>query len=681
MYYALAVLVLLIAAGLRIWNLSSLPAGFSDLELSHIDVALDEIQRGDIRVFYEREVPGTNSEEVVGQEGLYPIVLAATVIPFGTGTFGLRFVSLLIGMITIALIYALATRLFTYRVGLITSAFYAVLMFPILLSRLVVVETALPLMIVAIMLSMVRALPVYNRNRAETSNTLAYAIMAVLISMSLYLHQSSLFIVLMAMAFIVYILLENRPMSMRRLSYIGFAILLLLIFSMPYLLSTFRLPELGANGRIVGQYDGIINSSIASTLGLMIQGDANPLYNLPQRPLMDIISGIILIFGLTHCIRNWRNPSYAIVLIAIVFLGPPAILADNSPNFLAMSVVLPIVALLLGVGAGQIVQLVPPNIKWLAIGFVIILWAGNLGWTVDSLYSRWANKTEVQLVYNSDIGQIAGHFDRTAHEIPVIICNPDWNISRARNEPYSDVELIKLHMNRDTALLREVDCRDGFVFVNAGLHQQVLLIDPMQAEELSPLVVDWLALGTHVEGLPDNTVIEMQVQSELEDALGVFTTTSPASYATEADISARVPVAPPIRFGGNITWLGYENEPLAEYQADTIVPVTTYWRIEGLLPSDLLIFTHLLSDPIFPAAQVDTIYIDPTQLRERDIYLHNANIQLQATIEAGEYVISVGAYQSTSDERLPVFIDESATQGNRIFLYQITIDSPDNTEN
>lgn len=680
MYYALAVLVLLIAAGLRIWNLSSLPAGFSDLELSHIDVALDEIQRGDIRVFYEREVPGTNSEEVIGQEGLYPLVLAATVIPFGTGTFGLRFVSLLIGMITIALIYALATRLFTYRVGLITSAFYAVLMFPILLSRLVVVETALPLMIVAIMLSMVRALPVYNRNRAETSNTLAYAIMAFLISMSLYLHQSSLFIVLMAMAFIVYILLENRPMSMRRLSYIGFAILLLLIFSMPYLLSTFRLPELGANGRIVGQYDGIINSSIASTLGLMIQGDANPLYNLPQRPLMDIISGVILIFGFTHSIRNWRNPSYAIILIAIIFLGPPAILADNSPNFLAMSVVLPIVALLLGVGAGQIIQLVPPNIKWLAIGFVIILWTGNLGWTVDSLYNRWANNTEVQLVYNSDIGQIAGHFDRTAHEIPVIICNPDWNISRARNEPYSDVELIKLHMNRDTALLREVDCRDGFIFVNAGLHQQVLLIDPMQAEELSPLVVDWLALGTPVEGLPDNTVIEMQVQSELEDALGVFTTTSPASYATEADISARVPVAPPIRFGGNITWLGYENEPLAEYQADTIVPVVTYWRIEGLVPSDLLVFTHVLSDPIFPAAQVDTIYIDPTQLRERDIYLHNANIQLQPTIETGEYVISVGAYQSTSDERLPVFIDESATQGNRIFLYQITIDSPDNTE-
>lgn len=681
LYYALAVLVLLIAAGLRIWNLSSLPAGFSDLELSHIDVALDEVQRGDIRVFYEREVPGTNSEETVGQEGLYHIVLAGAVIPFGTGTFGLRFVSLLMGMITIAILYALGTRLYGYRVSLIASAFYAILMYPVLLSRLVLVETALPLMVAAILLSMVRALPVYSRNRVESSNTPAYAMMGVLISMSFYLHQSSLFIVLMAMAFIVFILIKNRPMSMRQLSYIGFAILLLIIFAMPYFLSTFRLPELGANGRIAGQYNGIITSIIDSTLGLMLKGDANPLYNLAQRPMMDVVSGIVLIMGLVFSIQNWRNPRYALILIAIVFLGPLAILADNSPNFLAMTVVLPIVVLLLGIGAGQVIQRVPRNLRWLAITFVVILWGGNLGWTVDSLYNRLANDTNFQLAYNSDIGEIARHFDLTAHEIPVVICNPNWNINRARNEAYSDVDLIKLHMNRDRALLREIDCRNGFVFVNAGNHQQVLVIDPMQAEELYPLVVDWLSLGTPVEGLPENTVIEMQVQDELEDALGVFTTTSPASYATDNDISERVPVAPPIRFGGNMTWLGYENDPLAEYQANTVVPVTTYWRIEGLLPSDLLVFTHLLSDPIFPAAQIDAIYIDPTQLAERDIYLHNADIQLQPTIETGEYVISVGVYQSTSDERLAVFLDESETQGNRIFLYQVTIDLPDDTEN
>ncbi|MEO1289129.1 MAG: hypothetical protein AAFV93_15300, partial [Chloroflexota bacterium] len=238
-------------------------------------------------------------------------------------------------------------------------------------------------------------------------------------------------------------------------------------------------------------------------------------------------------------------------------------------------------------------------------------------------------------------------------------------------------DLVKLHMNRDAVLLREVDCREGFVFVDAGRHQQVLIADPMEATALLPLVADWISLGTPVDDLANGMVIDLQVQRELEDALGILTTTTPASYATEADVSELVPVAPPIRFGGNVTWLGYETDPFPEYPVGSVVPVGTYWRIEGLVPSDLVVFTHLLSDPLFPAAQTDTILIDPRQLRERDVYLHNASVPLQANIEAGDYVVSVGVYQASSDERLPVFLDERSTRGNRIFLYQVSIDAND----
>ena len=99
------------------------------------------------------------------------------------------------------------------------------------------------------------------------------------------------------------------------------------------------------------------------------------------------------------------------------------------------------------------------------------------------------------------------------------------------------------------------------------------------------------------------------------------------------------------------------------------------------MPSDLLIFTHILSDPISRVAQIDSIYIDPTQLGERDVYIHNANIPLLSTIESGDYVVSIGVYQSSSAERLPVFIGESQTQGNRIFLYLINVEMPVETEN
>ena len=119
---------------------------------------------------------------------------------------------------------------------------------------------------------------------------------------------------------------------------------------------------------------------------------------------------------------------------------------------------------------------------------------------------------------------------------------------------------------------------------------------------------------------------------------------------------------------------------MQEYAPNSIVPVSTYWRIEGLIPSDSVIFTHILTDPIFPIAQVDTIHIDPTELRERDIYLHNANVLLPRVIDSGQQIISVGVYQSSSNERLSVFIN-GIPQGNRIFLYTIDIKSLNDSDN
>lgn len=662
----------MIAAVPRIMNLTTLPVGFSDIELAHIDVMRDEVQRGDIRVFYEMQIP--NIEGTIGQEGLYHSVLAVVALTFGEGTFGLRAFSLLINMVTIAILYTLGVRLFGRLAGLLTASLYAVMMWTILLSRLVLVETALPLIVGAILLSLARALPVYNRARAESQHTIDFATMGVLISLSLYLHQTSLFLVLMGMTFVGYILVLRRPISLRRLSYIGFAILMLIIVAMPYFISTLRLPELGANGRIVGDFGSITLSIVESTLGIFWQGDSNALHNVPQRPLMDVVSGLLVLLGLVLCIQRWRSARHALLIIAVIMLGPPVVLADNSPNFMAMTVVLPVIVLLFGLGASRIIQLVPKRVQTFSIALVISLLLFNLGWSYDSLFNTWSQLEEVHLGYNGDIGLVAQHLDITANDIPAIMCDPLWNRVRHTNEALTNTELIYLHMNRDTALLREVDCRHAFVFADAGTHQQVVLADPIQLGDLSPTVADWLSLGTSIETLPDGMVIDLQVRAEVEDALGVFLTTSPASLATATDISERFPIAPPIRFGGNITWLGYESDPFPEYLSGMTVPVTTYWRIEGLIPSDLLVFTHILSDPVFPAAQIDTIYANPRHLRERDVYLHDASVDLPIRIETGNYVISVGVYQGTSSERLPVFVNRSETQGNRIFLYSITIE-------
>lgn len=674
-YYALAVLVLLMAAALRIWNLTTVPIGFSEPELVHIDLMRDEIQRGDIRVFYEIDSPSDTNK--VGQESLYHNLLALTSLAFGEGTFGLRMLSVFAGLITVAMMYSLGVRIFGHLAGLASATLVAVMMWMILLSRLVLVETLMPLFVTAVLLMLVRAMPVYQRARAETTNTVDFAALGALLGIGLYLHPHSLFILLLAIVFVSYIIVRSSPLSSRRISYIGFAILMLVIIAIPYLLSSIRLSELDALSRLFGDY-GNITDSLVDTLGsLLWRGDEMPIHNFPNRPLVDLVSGVLILFGTILAALNWRKPRYALVLMAAVILAPPAMLSDNSPNFLAMSIMIPVVALFFGLGLSTVLHQMPKNTRFIGILGVLVLLVFNLYWTMNDLFIRWSQLEAVQIAYNQDMGQLAHYLDLTADEIPTVLCYPNWNIERDTTVALNNTELLLLHMNRDINSMRYVDCRTGFLFINAGEYQQVVITSSQLYGQIPPRILEWLSLGTVRSDTPNGAVIEMQVQDELFDALGVFTTSAPASFPTEDDISERVSVPPDIRFGGNITWLGYETDLEPVYSPNSTVYATTYWRIEGLVPSDLLIFTHILSDPSTIAANRDSIAVNPSQLQERDVYLHIADIPLAENEQAGNYVISVGVYQESSDERLPVFGENNEVHGYRIFLYSISIELPE----
>jgi 4-amino-4-deoxy-L-arabinose transferase-like glycosyltransferase len=674
-YYVLAVLVLLLAAALRIWQLTTVPIGFSEPELAHIDLMRDEIQHGNIRVFYELD--SATNPDGVGQEGLYHNILALSSFAFGEGTFGLRMLSVFAGIITVAMMYSLGVRIFGYLAGLASATLLAVMMWMILLSRLVLVETLIPLFVTAVLLMLVRTMPVYQRARAETTNTVDFAVLGALLGLGLYLHPASLFVLLLAVIFVTYIIIWHSPILSRRMSYIGFALLMLVIIAIPYLLSSIRLPELAATGRLFGEYGSIPASIIDSIGSLLWRGDDMPIHNFPNRPLVDTVSGVLILFGAILAALNWRKPRYALVLMAAVILAPPAILSDHSPNFMAMTVLIPIIALFFGLGLSTVLHQMPRRTRFVGILGVLALLVFNLYWTANDLFVRWTQLEDVQIAYNSDIGQLANYLDLTAGDVPTILCYPNWNVERNQQETLNNTELLLLHMNRDTAPMRYVDCRTGFLFINAGEQQQVVIASSELYGQIPANIMAWLSMGTVRSDIPNSAVIEMQVQAELFDALGVFTTTAPASFPTDTDISERVPVPPDIRFGGNITWLGYDLDLDPIYTPNSNVFVTTYWRIEGLVPSDLLIFTHILSDPSTIAANRDSIAVNPTQLQERDIYLHIADIPLAENEQDGDYVISVGVYQASSDERLPVFGDNNEVRGDRIFLYPITIETPE----
>jgi 4-amino-4-deoxy-L-arabinose transferase-like glycosyltransferase len=667
--YAIAVVILLLATGLRLWDFTTLPAGVSDEELRHVMLMRDEILRGNIRVFYEVE----GGE---GQEGTYHMLLALSTIIFGTGTIGLRIPSLLAGIGAVAIMYSLGVRLYGRVAGLAAMGLIAVMLWATLLSRLILVEALLPLLITAVMLSLARTMPVYSRNRPEATNTQDFAVLGLLLGLSLYVHPSGLMVVLTAMVFIAYVIILRRPLSLRWLSYIGFAILMLLIVAIPYLLSTIRLPALDAGERIIGNYGSITLSLLDGVTGLMLDGDTSALHNLPHRALIDPISGFFVLLGVVACVHKWREPRFGLVLIAGVLLAPPALLADASPNFRAYSVLLPVVALWFGLGLSLFLLALPRSSRAVMAVAVVGLLGVNLYWTGQDLFVNWVQEEDVQIAYNANIGQIAHHLDQTASALPTVLCYPNWDVPHQPNTPLSPAQQILLLLNNDSAPIRYVDCRAGLLFTDGGVRQQVVVPTSEIFDQVPPIVADWLSLGTPITTLPERSVIVMDVQTELADALGVYQTTTPASYETIAELPERVPIPPPIRLGGNLTWLGYDTDPFPMYPPLGVVPVTTYWRVEGIVPPDTRIFTHILSDPVTLVANRDMIAVNPVQLQERDVFIHVVNVPLRNVLP-GIYEVSVGGYRSSADVRLEVFANEGEVRGDRIFLYGIEVIAPE----
>lgn len=665
--FALAVVFLLLGAGLRMWELSTLPAGLSDDEITDVRIA-ETVRQGTIEVFYN-----LGGE---GREGLYHMALTAFTSVVGNGTLGFRLLSVWAGLATLALVYALASRLFGTLAGVAALALLTVNFADILLSRHVGREALLPLLVVAVLLTMARALAVYKEVHPRLPVNTAFGLLGLLLGLGFYVHPAHFMIVLFSMVFIASRLLARSRPPRQTIPYLLFSMLVLMIVAMPYLISTIRLPELAGAGRVFGSsideakpplqaiFDGIA--------GILFLGDADPIRNLPGRPLIDLFSGVVVLIGVLMAARHWRQARYSLLLVATVVLIPVCFLAGDSPNFAAYAPLLPLLALFFGLGIHTLYQSTVPSTRRIAAFGLAALLVFNLVWMGRDLFVNWPVRDDVQTAYNSRIGSLAHYLDQTAGSIPTVIC--DSSLGRISNQ-LSNTDLLLIMMNRKAAHLRYADCGTGMIFVNGGVRQQVVMPDADTLAMMQTYLRDWVMRGEVVNqpNVPSDSVVIMDVAGVLADTVGRFTTTAPAGYAPEAGAGLAVP---PVRFGGNIAFLGYEPWDGTPYPPGGILTTVTYWRVDGVVPPDLRFFTHVLADPAACCtAQNDTISVDVRQLNSRDVFVQITFVPLPFSAPAGEYDVSVGAYLGFSRTRMGV-LEGDQQRGTRLFLGQIQIERP-----
>lgn len=662
----LAVIILLAAAYLRLVDVATLPTGLHDGEINDIRIA-EAARDGNIEVFYDL---GTE-----GREGLYHVSLTLITSLVGTGPLGYRMLSIWIGLLTVAATYALGKRLYGHLAGLSAMGVMAFTFWPVLLSRQITREMLIPFFVVAIWLCLTMLLPVYRRRRRRGDNTSAAAALGALVGLMLYVHPMGLIVALFSIGFIAYMLRSKQRMSRRRLSYIIFALLLMLIISLPYFISTVQRPELSGFERIAGSTATSLTAPFNAVFGLILDGDSNPVQNLPGRPLFDPLTLALTILGVIVLVRGYKQPRYLMLLFALVLFSPVYLLSDNAPNFANTAALMPMFALAFGLGISQL-RIATPDFKlWLALSTLALTLGFNFVITYQDLVQNWADHPEVQTAFNARLGTLANHIDQNSPHVQMVVCG--WNPEQSPTAPtLNDAQMIRLMMNRKhNSTHRWADCNNALVMTDGGNSQQVIIPDPMLYEQAHPAVQMWLEQGDvlDIAGLPNNSVLRMNVAESLADAMGLLTIEAPVLYPPEATANAGEQFNTPISFGGNLTFLGYRADAETVYMPGDVMTVVTYWRVDGPLPPDLRLFTHILADPgASPPANTDIIYVNPAQLQDRDVFFQVTYVPLPESLPVGDYTVSVGAYQNTSEDRLSVLAD-GEPRSNRLFLYDITI--------
>ncbi len=674
--FILALALLLLAAGIRLWELNALPPGVSDSEVLNIRVA-EAVRQGRIEVFYNLSPLGAEG----GREGLYHMLLAVARSLAGGGTLGYRMLSVAVGMLLLALVYTLGARLYGSLAGLAALGLLAVGLWPALLARTIGPQTFVPLLVAAVMLTLALALPVCRPGSpSREPRTVAFAVLGLLLGVGFYIHPAAFFIALGALAFIVFMVASPRRLPPRTLSYTGFAVLVAFIIAVPYVISSIRLPELAGAGRLFDGYNLAAHPPLQAVIdtisGLFFVGDASPARNLPGRPLLDLFSGVLVLLGLLTALRQVRYPRYALLLIMFVALLPAAIFVPAAPDFGAMAVLLPVVALLFGLGVTTLYHSLRGWARRVFALALLALLAFNLYWLATDLFVRWPALDAVQQVYHGRAGALARYLDRTAADLPTVLCVPARGASAPR---LTDAQRIMVLMNRDSSSLRLADCGIGLVLAQGGERQQVILTAPGGLQSASPPLRRWLEMGVPLaqDGVPPDTVIIMDVAQPLADQIGAFTTTALAAYAPDAP-GGEEQVYPPVRFGGNITFVGYEANTTHAFKAGDVIPAVTYWRVDGPLPPDMRLFTHVLADPVSIAAQTDIISVLPASLRPRDLFIQVTYVTLLDSTPPGEYDMSIGVYQNSDKTRMPVLDGSGQQRGTRLFLPGNTLVVTDN---
>ncbi len=594
------VIILLIAAVLRLYDLDGVPPGLEHDEVANWLIDRD-ILAGHHAVYFE---------EAYGHEAGYHYLQAAAVALIGDHLISLRLPSVFAGLLGIAISYALARKLFGDAVALINASLLAGLFWSLFLSRVGLRAILLPAV------SGLSAWFFWKGLKAgpEKAAVGHLALAGGLAGASLHTYMAARAVPLIFATFAVYLALFQRELLRR--NWRGLALFFVVLAAVAAPLAAWLLTHPGAEYRIseINQpLTALRAGDLAPTAenGLRLLGffgwAGDPLVrqNVPGRPVFDPLAALFFYSGLLLALWRWRQPELAFVVLWLLISLSPSLVTADAPSSIRCVNALVVVGGLVGLPLQWVLRVARRSRLAVAgVGLWLVLGAG---WTARDFFVRWTEEDEVRFVWQTALKEAAADLDADPDPSPVVVAG--WTPDTM------DPPTMALYLRRDDLSLRFVDPTEALLIPSGGarmVRPGVLPLDPL----LAALAEAW--------------------GSTSEDR-GLYTLTHlRAPGPAETD--------PPIRFDNGVAFLGIRLH---------LVPgglgLLSLWQPEGPVQEPIRVFCHLLDDAGEIAGQDDGLGAPAGHWQRGDLIMQVHRV----SVPAGEYQPRIGLYNPQTGIRWP----------------------------
>lgn len=679
--WLLLAFILCLAVALRLWRLDSVPPGLTHDEAGHGQDAIAILHGA--RPLYETIG--------YGREPLYDYVVAAGFAVFGhTNYLALRGVSAAFGLLTIIAAYLWVRRAFGLWEAILTCAWLAGSFWAVSASRQGLRSVMLPALLAAAVYTWWRgAFDSDDREKPGFAENAWFLLSGLFVGATLWTYMAARVTWVLFLAFPLFLLVTDRARFRRRWPGMLLTLVVAGASAAPMFLwlqqhpgAEQRFDQLGQPLRLLAAGDvGKIWANSLEALGMFtLRGDDLWMYNLPGRPLLGAVEGVLFYAGVALAFWRWRRPQYTLALMWLAAGVLPSMITGVSASVTRAVAILPVLYLFPAVALIEVYRWIKaqsPKRSLVIFSVFLILLAGVR--TYHDYLNVWSNARDVRVAYHTTLFETAHYLDRQAIPPGTVVVMSSIYPGR-----YHDPYAMDLILSRRDLSLRWVDGRGALVFPDTPGEAARLIVpalaplNPALEQAIAPpyarLIESHLLRPDDLN--PGFDVYEWDSAAALETLLPQAAC-GPAAWSSSATFPADDPQSIyqaldlPADLGHVITLVGYDLSSQTVAPGDEITLVT-YWRVLSPLSHgngkglETVLFTHLLTPGGDPPviAQQDRLDAPAWNWRPGEVFAQAHRLVIGNDVPPGLYPLEVGAY--TRPTPSPVAPDPPTT---RLVLY------------